>query len=323
MPEKYHLKDGRTLTLRVARSVSKKDIDLLRLLLSHKGDYLVHLEDYWKNGSKGRIEGLEWRFCLATLGKKLVANLVLWESGGIAILGHVYTHPDYRRLGIGSALLQFQDKDFWSRGGKAIQLRTEFGSPPHRMYLKMGYRDIQGNEGMMIKQKVESAWESLYLSKPTRAVPFHWRHWPSANLLFLTQNPSFVRCHGYQVYGVDSLESPVALRFTLQKEELERGRDQIEVLESEGGVCVAWASVMKEPNWKGSSRQRVFDLFYHPAYSKSLNRLTRRFSIPPGTMAFSTPNDPKNNVLLDLGFQEKESKKDFFVGGDSLLTFER
>ncbi|MCA9411424.1 MAG: GNAT family N-acetyltransferase [Candidatus Omnitrophica bacterium] len=323
MPENHRLKDGRTLNLRIARSVPKQDQEKLRLLLSHKGAYRNHIEDFWKNGSKGKIEGLEWRFYLASLGKKLVANICVWEANGIAILGHVYTHPDYRRLGVANALLQFQDKDFWDRGGRAIQLRTDFGTPPYRMYIKLGYRDISGNEGMMVKLKKPNVWEDLYRSKQNRAAPFHWRHWPSANLLFLTENPSFIRCHGYERYGVDSLETPVAIHFPLQKEELERGRDQIEVLEGEASVCVAWASVMKDPNWKGHSKQRVFDLFFHPAYAKSLDRLIRRFSIPPGTLAYSTDKDPKNRILADMGFHEKGTRKRFFENGQSLIVFER
>lgn len=323
MPEKHRLKDGRALDLRVVRTVPKRDIEELRRLLSHKGAYLNQIEDFWKNGSKGRIEGLEWRFYLAGVGGKLVGNLCLWESTGIAILGHVYTHPDYRRKGIAAALLHFQDRDFWSRGGKAVQLRTDFGSHAYRMYLKLGYRDIPGKEGMMIKTKSVSSWEDLYRSKQAKAVPFHWRHWPSANLLFLTENPAYIRCQGYGIYGVDSLESPVATRFPLQKDELERGRDQIEILESDGGVCVAWASVMKDPNWHGLSRQRVFDLFYHPVYAKSLNPLIRRFSIPPGTFSYSTPSDPKNKILVEMGFREKEMRKKFFEKGETLVVFER
>ena len=323
MLQKQRLENGSLLTLKVVRSIHKKEREKLRLFLSHKDAYLTQIEDYWKNGEKGKIEGLEWRFYLGYLGEKLVANLCLWESNGIAILGHVYTHPDYRRQGIAGRLLRFQDKDFWNRGGQAVQLRTEFGTHPHRMYLKMGYRDIPGKEGMMIKLKDATTWETLYLSRQVKAAPFHWRHWPTANLLFLSESPAFIRCHGYEVYGVDSIEAPVAKRFPLQREELERGRDQIEVLESKGGVCVAWASIMKDPNWKGLSRRRVFDLFFHPAFAKSLDRLLRRFSIPPGTLAFSTPEDPKNTALIKLGFQEKETQKEFFENGKSIIVYER
>ncbi len=80
---------------------------------------------------------------------------------------------------------------------------------------------------------------------------------------------------------------------------------------------------MKDPNWKGRTRQRVFDLFYHPAFEKSIDRLIRRFSIPVGTAAYSTEADPKNKCLVEMGFSEKETRKKFFENGESLVVFER
>lgn len=323
MPDKHRLKDGRKLVLKVERNLSRKEIDSLRLLLSHKGDYLQHLEDYWRHGSKGKIEGLEWRFYLAFVDDKLVANLCLWESSGVAILGHVYTHPDFRRLGIAGALFDFQDKDFFGRGGKVVQLRTDAGSHAYRMYQQRGYEDIPGGEGMMIKLLNPEAWEDLYRFTTTRAAPFHWRHWPTANLLFLLNTPAFVRCVGYGVYGVESLESSVATRFPAQRADLERGWDQIEVLETESGVCAAWASVMRNSNWRGHSKERVFDLHFHPEAAKGLDRLIRRFSLTPGTRAYSTPHDPKNPYLEKMGFQKVETRDRLFENGESLVVFER
>ncbi|MBI1290845.1 GNAT family N-acetyltransferase [bacterium] len=159
----------------------------IRALLGHKGSpYIAHVEDFLANGRDGSIEGLEWRFHLALHAGRPVANICLWEAGGIGLLGHVYTVPEHRGQGIASRLLSMTIDGARSRGLLAIDLNTEPGSPAAMLYERQGFIPRPWLPGSMIlalaapsDSGTESQWER-----------FRWAHWPRLNEYCLQETSS-------------------------------------------------------------------------------------------------------------------------------------
>ena len=66
-----------------------------------------------------------------------------WTSpDGIAVLDFLYTHPDYRRRGLATALVHHCVADVRARGAGPIALETDPADTPKRMYAAMGFRPL-------------------------------------------------------------------------------------------------------------------------------------------------------------------------------------
>lgn len=324
MRETVELRDGHELRMEILRTVPEQRAGGILELLGHKDrPYLHHFQDYFAHGVRGALEGLEWRFYLGSRNGKPVGNICTWEHRGLGLLGHVFTHPAWRRLGVAHHLLEFQGMDFRRRAGKVMVLG--FGHDPRlqRMYESHGFEDVPGCPGAMVRARTESLVDRLFRGTSVRPSPFRWRHWPSACLLFLMAHPALVRCAGLSVYGPRLIEGPIVHHFPALWNLPPRERDRVEVLETREGTCVAWASQMRDPNWGGRSKRRVFDLFFHPRFRKQAARLVDRFVLPRGTVAYSTPDDPKNEILEEAGFRELASLKNCLSGGQALVIHER
>ncbi len=320
----FQLKDGRKASLVILSSPSLPEFEEIRRLLHHKpSPFMNHIEDFNGNNSNGVIEGLEWRFYLARVGDAYVGNICTWERDGIGILGHVFTLPEWRGLGIADALLHFQDEDFRERNGRIMELNTGFQSMPYRMYEKRGYEGVPGAPGSMIKFSGEKIWQGLYSPGQAKLADFQWCHWPSANLLFLTENPSFVRAAGIGVYGPSSLEGPVIHNRERIWNETTEPRWRVKVLESSNGMVTAWTSLLWDLNWSHHHRRLVFDLFFHPHFAEAMMAELHDLEIPEGTISYSTPGDPKNSFLEQLSFHRLGKITGFFPNGEDLIVWSR
>ena len=66
-----------------------------------------------------------------------------WTStDGIAVLDDLYTHPDYRRRGLATALVHHCVADVRKRGAGPVALETDPADTPKRMYATMGFRPL-------------------------------------------------------------------------------------------------------------------------------------------------------------------------------------
>ena len=319
----FRLKDGRVLDVRVFRSIPEDRYAEIVELFRHKRPYLGHFEDFRLHGARGHREGLEWRTYVGLVEGRIVGTVCTWEQGGYGILGHVFTLSDFRRLGVAKAILGFQDRDFANRSGKIMQLNTGFQSNAYYLYQSFGFEDTAGRLGSMVQERRKDEWERMYRRTTARATSLRWKHWPSANLLFLTENPAYIRCAGMEVYGPNSIEGWFCLNPKRIREIGSRRKERIEVLVTERGACVGWASLLADPNHAGKSSRRVYDLFFHPRFEEDLPKLTRRFPIPRGTLAYSTPDDPKNGYLEGLGFEKASTLKGYFEKGLPLEVLEK
>ena len=66
-----------------------------------------------------------------------------WTSNhGIAVLDDLYTHPDYRRRGLATALVHHCVADVRARGASPVALETDPSDTPKHMYAAMGFRPL-------------------------------------------------------------------------------------------------------------------------------------------------------------------------------------
>ncbi len=66
-----------------------------------------------------------------------------WTSNyGIAVLDDLYTHPDYRRRGLATALVHHCVADVRARGAGPVALETDPADTAKHMYAAMGFRPL-------------------------------------------------------------------------------------------------------------------------------------------------------------------------------------
>ncbi len=64
------------------------------------------------------------------------------SSDGIGVLDDLYTHPDYRRRGLATALVHHCVADVRASGAGPVALETDPADTPKRMYAAMGFRPL-------------------------------------------------------------------------------------------------------------------------------------------------------------------------------------
>ena len=83
------------------------------------------------------------RYWLAYTERAPRAFFSSWTStDGIAVLDDLYTHPDYRRLGLATALVHHCVADCRARGAGPVALETDPSDTPKQMYAAMGFRPL-------------------------------------------------------------------------------------------------------------------------------------------------------------------------------------
>ncbi|MBX3729954.1 MAG: GNAT family N-acetyltransferase [Candidatus Sumerlaeia bacterium] len=260
------------VALTIRREFDPRFVESVRGLLGHKGTpWLDHIDDYLTNGREGHLEGLEWRFHLAEIGGRPVANICLWEHRGVALLGHVYTMPEFRRRGLARALFDHLHDEFHQRGGLLIQLNTHPGTHQHAFYASLGYEPLRQAAGSMVRVFAEQRTEPDSEVEP---MPFEWRHWPTLHLFFLEEGRPFVRSVGMNAYGPAALEGRLLGAF--YREGLARARRRAWVVEAAGQRVVGFASILPDRSFGGAGRFRVFDLFVEAFHRRLEPALIRR-----------------------------------------------
>lgn len=64
------------------------------------------------------------------------------SSDGIGVLDDLYTHPDYRRRGLATALVHHCVADVRANGADPVALETDPADTPKHMYAAMGFRPL-------------------------------------------------------------------------------------------------------------------------------------------------------------------------------------
>ncbi|MBI5832126.1 MAG: hypothetical protein HZB16_07430 [Armatimonadetes bacterium] len=237
------LRGGEQAELVLVTAPQVPDALAVRALLGHKGGvWEYHIDQ----ALAGELEGLETRFYLALVGGRAVSNVMTVESGGVGILGHVWTVPEQRRQGLCDAIFAVLQPHFLARGGRRLLLGTGYDSPPYHIYLRHGWRPILERRGFMDWQPVPTP----AAGPPTRVVPYAWRHWPALAPLFADGGADGLQALGFRYFGPENFEWP---GLDLRQRVAERDDTFAFVAEAQDGRPVGLVVQAPDARWQGNT----------------------------------------------------------------------
>jgi GNAT superfamily N-acetyltransferase len=283
----------------------------LRKLLAHKdGIWQLHLEEDFG----GRIKELETRFYVGAIDEELAGNIMTAEFGGLGVMGHVFTPPEHRRKGICDVLMDFHLDDFRQRKGNALYLNTGYDSPPFHIYLRHGYHPIPEAPGSMWWSpdpdwSPADLWDDL---SRVKVCELQWRHWPSANALFLEKDLPIVRNVTYTKYGVGNAEATFLCVMSDLRDA--QSRVQARAIESRSGHLAGLATLAPERRWGRRSTTFVFDLCVHPKAGDVIDDVAEEFEWPAAhVLAYAAENDESAiDRYSKIGFRPHSHVERFF-----------
>lgn len=80
-----------------------------------------------------------------SIGAAYVRLPEIWEIGGL------YTHPDYRNLGLGTILSVELTRRAWWTGAKAVLKVEEDNLPAFKIFTKTGYKVVDRERYLNVK----------------------------------------------------------------------------------------------------------------------------------------------------------------------------
>lgn len=296
------LKDGRAVECGVVAGPDAEWAGRVEPLLGHKG-WLWN----WQNAQALRSEtGLEARFYLLSLHCMPFANVCIFAAGGVGILGHVWTRPEFRRQGASTRLMRAAMEDFARRGGSALFLGTNPDGPAYGIYKRHGFADVSPGSGHMAwyargQEAFDAAW---FAAGEMRIEPLGWKHWPAAVPLFLRNGPGLVRCAPLRVFGAELIEGPLlpAIQTQLQRQAEGQGPCAVALVNPASQAVLGLAAWMPDAQWPTTC---VVDVFCHEACWGQAGAMLGALAFPPGRrrVAYGEATCPaKQAVLKAAGF---------------------
>ncbi|HEU5077902.1 MAG TPA: GNAT family N-acetyltransferase [Opitutaceae bacterium] len=139
------LRTGEPVSAAVIRGPDDEWAERIERMLLHKGDPWN-----WQNSELLRRNcGVGANFFVLHREGVPFANIMIIETGGVALLGHVWTAPADRGAGGSSLLMELAMNEFRARGGRAVFLGTEFDSIAWRYYRRRGFELVEPGSGYM------------------------------------------------------------------------------------------------------------------------------------------------------------------------------
>jgi GNAT superfamily N-acetyltransferase len=302
------LKSGESLEVGLVTAPDAELAPRIGSLLAHKGpEWQFHME----SALRGETGSLQTRYYLGLLSGEPVANVMTVESGGVGILGHVFTQPEHRRKGICRAIMGRVMEDFRGRGGQVLLLGTGYESAPYWIYHAFGFRSLKGGFMRYAADPAGTFERDWFAPAPVRAQPLEWRHWPLLALLGAQSEGERLRSAAWRLFGIGNLETPVVR--SLEARAAGRGVDGV-VRESERGAVVGCATLHPTGSgingWPGVW---LLDLFTHPSYNASCTDLLDAIALPAGKILCYVSVDAahKAEVLEAAGFEREGLLRDF------------
>ncbi|MCE5325165.1 MAG: GNAT family N-acetyltransferase [Planctomycetaceae bacterium] len=299
---KVTLKDGRSVERAVVFAPDAQWAQKILPLLGHKGGVWN-----WQNERLLHSEtGINARFFVLCKDGQLFANVMTCDAGGVGLLGHVYTHPQWRRLGASSLLMEAAMADFAARGGRAMFLGTGYDTPPWHIYRTFGFEDIEPPSGYMAwyakpQAEFEAAW---FAPGPVRVETLGWQQWVSSVPLFLSEQPCVVRCAPLRLIGRELTEGVL---LPLLQEEIDRRASHqppaaVALTSVAGGAMAGFAAWHWHPIWPGTV---LVDVYCHSAFWDRGSDLLAALPLPPAQRYEACADSAcaaKTAVLARAGF---------------------
>jgi hypothetical protein len=255
------LRSGEQVALTVVRAPDPQWAGVIEPMLQHKGPPWT-----WQNAELLRAEtGLVTRFYVLHRDRAPFANIMLVETNGVALLGHVWTEAADRGGGASGRLMERLLADFEQRQGRAIFLGTDPDSAPWHFYRRRGFEPIEEGSGCMARywqprEQFDAEW---YASGELRIESLDWRHWVAACPLASSGFPGLVRLAATGLIGRRLSEGPFLPLLQEQRRCRAAGEaDCAVVLTGAGGAVHGWASCLADPCWPHLS---MLDLYCSPA----------------------------------------------------------
>ena len=292
------LKTGEKMEIYVVSAPDGEYENGILSLLRHKGGiWQWHMEAAFR-GETGRLQS---RFYLGIVDGRIIANVSTWENGPTGILAHVFTVEDQRRKGACKAIMAVLMEDFLRRGGKVLTLGTGYGSPSYHIYKGFGFRSMTEGSGSM-RYDADPAFEEGFFSwGNVRSRGLEWQDWSTLSVLFAVQDGSYLRSLSHGVFGPTNYEG-----YFLQdlKGRLE-GSWQANLLESEGGAIMGYATLIPDGRWR--NQVWLLDLFLHPRFESRAILLLEAMDWPKEKVQCYVETDLswKIDALSKLGFHKE------------------
>lgn len=290
------LKDGSEAELRLVMPPEASWAGRMDAFLTHKG---LPWQIHWQQAFAGGCDDLQTRFYLLVRGGEPVSNVMVCESGGIGILGHVFTLPAWRGKGAASILMKAACDDFASRDGISLYLATEYDSVPWRLYQKFGFEEFLPGVGMMRWIRRSERLQQKLRGTQMVARPLRWADWPLVQCLFLQDNGSCVRNIAFKRFGPCDMEAGyLTLRERMQAD----ANVQAAVLVNEHGMVVGLATAMP---LDAQSDYLLVDLYALDSAQEHLPALLQGLAIPDGKPLLSIveeSNHARRKALTGGGF---------------------
>jgi len=292
------LKDGRDVEIKVITGPEPDWTDRIAAFLGHKGEIWI-----WQiRASLDGVEGVECRYYIAFDGEKPVGNICTFERGGVGILGHVFTSPDCRRMGIARLLMDAVCPDFIQRGGKALYLGTGYDSPAYHIYRKRGFRSLYPGSGEM-EWIARTDYQDDFLGAPGLEVhPLAWRHWPLIAPLVCAPEGDFILSLNNGIFRRGTTEG---VFLNLLRDNM-RGRNATSAAVNDAGAMIAFASVAPWKALSGRAAWTMLDLFFYPGRSDAGRAVLQAVLPRDGRIQawIDAPSGERREVLREAGFRE-------------------
>jgi ribosomal protein S18 acetylase RimI-like enzyme len=131
-----------------------KDIEKCAGLMSTSEPWITLKRDYKK--SFDTLSDKNKELYIATINNKIVGFILLLMNGGFkGYIQSICTHPDWRKTGIGSQLLDFAEKRIFKETPNVFMCVSSFNNIAREFYLKKGYETIGELKNYIINKHSE------------------------------------------------------------------------------------------------------------------------------------------------------------------------
>jgi GNAT superfamily N-acetyltransferase len=257
------LKNGARMEIGVVRCPDPEWAPRVIPFLGHKRP---ETREHIRRALDGSLDDLQTLFYVGAVEDEIVTQVMIAGARGAGILGHVYTPPEWRRLGAYSHLMRYQMKDMERSGFQVLCLSTGFETPPYWIYHAHGFRSIGPGRGQMVWRASPDAEAALLSPAAARIRRLRWDDWAWFDLLAMqpvAPGEDLPRCAQLGLKDQGSLESAF-VPFILQAEK--DGRIQAQVLETDRGATAGFALLGPDRHWFGDTW--VADVYVHPQHRR-------------------------------------------------------
>jgi GNAT superfamily N-acetyltransferase len=257
------LRTGEPVSAAVVGTPDRDWAERIERMLAHKGEPWN-----WQNNELFRQScGVDANFFVLHRSGAPFANIMLVETAGVALLGHVWTEPADRGAGGSSLLMERVMADFAERKGRAIFLGTDFNGTAWQYYRRRGFEPVEPASGYMeFHRQPRAEFDRDWFGATDVVVePIDWPHWPAAAPLCLGDFGPVVRLAAVQLIGRRSSEEPLLrlIREANRRRALGEPVKALVLRDAKGPTVLGVACLQPHPFWPHT---KILDVFCHPRW---------------------------------------------------------